>query len=133
MLDARQLHKHIRALDDGDDTVRRQALESLRHHDEQEWATAPLEVSHSLVEALRGQLANGMKQPLARKEVATILGYMGSRSKPALPQLLELLHKDVPDPVRQAAVTALGKMGKEARGAVDQLVDLLADSRPPLS
>jgi len=133
MIDTRQLHKHILALDDGDDTLRRQALESLRHHDEQEWATAPIEVSHSLVKALRGQLQNGMKQPFAQKEVATILGNLGTRSKSALPQLIELLHEGVPDPVRQAAVTALGKIGKEARVAVDQLLQLLANSRPPLS
>src|SRR5216683_1288056 len=133
MLDIRQLHKDILALDDGDDTSKRQALQSLRHHDEQEWATAPIEISHSLVKALRGQLLNGTKQPFARKEVATILGNMGPRSKSALPQLIELLQEGVPDPVRQAAVTALGKIGKEASVAVDQLVQLLANSRPPLS
>ena len=92
MLDIRELQKHILALDDGDDTLRRQALQSLRDHDEQEWAAAPIEVSHSLVKALRGQLLNGMKQPFAQKEVATILGNMGTRSKSALPQLMELLH-----------------------------------------
>src|SRR6266404_3268778 len=133
MLDIRQLHKHILALDDDDNNLRRQALQSLRHHDEQEWATAPIEVSHSLVKALRGQLLNGMKQPFARKEVATILGNMGTRSTSALPQLIELLHEGVPDPVREAAVTALGKIGKEARVAVDQLIQLLAKSRPHLS
>ena len=74
-----------------------------------------------------------MKQPFAQKEVATILGNMGTRSKSALPQLMELLHEGVPDPVREAAVTALGKIGKEARVAVDQLVQLLANARPALS
>jgi HEAT repeat protein len=133
MLEIRQLHKHILALDEGDDTLRREALQSLRHHDEQEWAAAPIEVSHSLVKALRGRLVNGMKQSFAQKEVVTILGNMGTRSKSAVPQLIELLHEGVPDPVRQAAVTALGKIGKEARVAVDQLVQLLADSRPSLS
>jgi HEAT repeat protein len=132
MLDLRQLDKHIRALDNGDDTLRRQALQSLRHHDEQEWATAPLEVSHSLVKVLKGQLLNGMKHPFAQKDVATILGNLGTRSTSALPQLMELLHEGVPDPVRQAAVTALGKIGKEAHVAVDHLVQLLATSRPPL-
>src|SRR5207237_585437 len=83
MLDIRQLHKHLLALDEGDDTVRRQALQSLRHHDEQEWASAPIDVSHSLVKALRGQLLNGMKQPLAQKDVATILGNLGP--VPSLP------------------------------------------------
>ncbi len=133
MLDIPQLHKHILALADGDDTVRRQALQSLRHHDEQEWAAAPMEATHSLVEALKGQLLNGMKQPFAQKEAATILGNLGARSRSALPQLIELLHEGVPDLVREAAVTALGKIGKEARVAVGQLVQLLANSRPALS
>jgi HEAT repeat protein len=133
MLDIRQLDKHILALDNDDDTLRRQALQSLRHHDEQEWATAPIEVSHSVVKVLKGQLLSGMKHPFAQKDVATILGNMGTRSTSALPQLIELLHEGVPDPVRQAAVTALGKIGKEARVAVDQLVGLLAASRPSLA
>jgi HEAT repeat protein len=133
MLDIRQLDKHILALDNGDDTLRREALQSLRHHDEQEWATAPIEASHSVVKVLKGQLLNGIKHPFAQKDVATILGNIGTRSKSALPQLIELLHEGVPDPVRQAAVTALGKIGKEARVAVDELVRLLATSRPPLS
>ena len=133
MLDIGQLHQQILALADGDDTLRRQTLQSLRQHDEQEWATAPIDVGHSLVKVLRGQLVNGIKQPFAQKDVATILGNLGSRSKSALPELMELLHEGVPTPVRQAAVTALGKIGKEASVAVDQLVQLLANSRPPLS
>jgi HEAT repeat protein len=133
MLDIPQLRKHILALDDGDDTVRRETLESLRQHDEQEWATVPIEVTHSLVKALKGQLLNEMKHTFVQKEMATILGNLGPRSKSAFPQLMELLHEGVSDPVRGAAVTALGKMGKEARVAVDQLVGLLANCRPVLS
>jgi HEAT repeat protein len=133
MLDIPQLHQHILALDDGDDAVKRQALQALRHHDEKEWAAAPTEVSQSIVKALKGQLLNGMKQPFAQKEVATILGNMGRLSKSAIPQLIELLNEGVPDPVREAAVTALGKIGKDAKGAVDQLVQLLANSRPALT
>src|SRR5438552_13569096 len=133
MLDVRQLHKHILALDNGDDTLRRQALQSLRHHEEHEWAAAPIRVSQCLVKALQDQLLKEPKQPLAQKEVATILGNLGTRSKSVVPQLIELLHEGVPDAVRQAAVTALGKIGKEARVAVDQLLQLLATSRPPLS
>jgi len=133
MLDIPQLHKDILALDDADATVRRQAFQSLRQHDEKEWATVPGEVSHSLITALKEQLLNGMKQPSAQKEAATILGNMGSCSKSALPQLLELLREGVPDPVREAVVTALGKIGKEAKVAVGQIVQLLANSRPALS
>lgn len=133
MLDQRQLQKHTLALEDGDVAVRRQALQSLRDHDEREWATVPVVVLHPLVEALKGQLLDGAKQPSAQKDVATILGNMGPRSTSALPQLLELLHEGVPDLVREAAATALGKMGKEARTAAGQLVQLLANARPALS
>jgi len=133
MLDKRQVHNHILVLQSGEDTSRRETLQSLLHHDEEEWATAPIEACHSLVDALQGLLLNGMMQPLARKQAATILGNLGSRSKDALPQLIELLHEGVPDPVREAAVIALGKIGKEARVAVDQLVQLVANSRPALS
>ena len=124
MLDVRQLRSHILALDDRDDALRRQALHSLRDHDEQEWATAPIEVSHSLVKALRSQLLNGGKQPFAQKEVVTILGNMGSRAKSALPQLIELLGEDVPGPVRQAAIHALGNIGCADNGVRSALVDL---------
>jgi HEAT repeat protein len=133
MHDLPQLHRHILALDSGDETARRQALQSLRQHDEQAWATAPLEECESLVQALKGQLRSGMKRPSAQKEAATILGNLGPRSRSALPQLLELLREGVGEQVREAAATALGKMGKEARAAVGALVQLLADSRPALS
>jgi len=132
MLDLRQLHKHIAAVTDGDDTIAREALQSLRLHDEQEWATVSMEVIHSVIKALKCQLSRGVKQALALKEAAAILGNIGPRAKTALPQLMELLNEGVPDPVREAAVTALGRIGKEARVAVDQIVGLLANSRPGL-
>jgi len=133
MLDLRQLNKYILAIDDGDDPSRQQALQALRQYDEQEWASAPSEVCQAVVKALRGQLRNGIKQPVAQKDIAIILGKLGRRSKSALPQLLELLREGVADSVREAAVTALGKLGKDAAGAVEQLVQLLANSRPALS
>jgi HEAT repeat protein len=57
---------------------------------------------------------------------------VGPLSRSALPQLIELLHEGVPDPVREAAVIALGKIGQEAKGAVGHLVELLAKARPAL-
>ena len=133
MLDTSQLQKQIQAIDNGDETVKKQALQALRQHDEQAWAAAPAEACNSVIKALKSQLLNGVKQPLALKEVAIILGNMGARSKSLLPQLIDLLKDGVPDPVREAAVTALGKLGKEAKVAVDQVVHLLANSRPALS
>ena len=133
MLDIRQLHQHITELENGDDAVKRQALLSWRHHNEQEWGTAPIEVRGGVIEALKAHLLHGTKQPSAQKDVATILGNMGPLSKSAVPQLIELLHESVPDLVREAAATALGKIGKEAKVAVDQLVQLLEKSRPALT
>ena len=133
MLEIRQLHQHILALESGDDAVRRQALQSLRGHNEQEWGTIPVEASQVLVKALKGQLLHATKQPFAQKEAATILGDMGPLSKTAVPQLMELLNDGVPDAVREAAAIALGKIGKEAKTAVDQLIQLLAHSRPALT
>jgi HEAT repeat protein len=133
MLDLSQLNKYLEALDDKDGAVRHQALQSLRHHEEQEWASAPVAVTQSLVKALKGQLLHGTPQPSAQKEVATILGNMGPLSKSVVPQLTELLQDGVPDPVREAAATALGKIGKEAKAALDRLIDLLGKSRPALT
>src|SRR4051794_37959380 len=102
MLDISQLQKHILALEDVDDTSRRQSLQSMRDHTEQEWATVPDPVIHALVKTLKDQLLGVIKQPLVQKEIATILGNMGTRSKFALPQLIDLLHEGVPDHVREA-------------------------------
>jgi HEAT repeat protein len=132
MLDS-QLQKHILALDDGDDAPRREALQALRQHNEQEWATVPPEISHSLVKALTRQLRTGTSAPLVQRDAATVLGNIGPRSKSALPQLIELLRDGLPSFVREAAVSALGKIGQEARSAVAPLVRLLANSRTTLS
>jgi HEAT repeat protein len=133
MLDIPQLQRHLLALDHGDETARRQALQSLRQHDEQAWAAVPVEECDSLVEALKGQLLSGRKQPSAQKEVATVLGNLGPRCRSALPQLLDLLREGTGEQVREAAAIALGKMGKEAKAAVDDLILLSAHSRPALS
>ncbi|MCI0464740.1 MAG: HEAT repeat domain-containing protein [Gemmataceae bacterium] len=133
MLDLPQLQQHIQALESGDDAVRRQALQALRRHDEQEWATAPAEAMASLLKALTGQRPNGIKHSSAQKEAATILGNMGPRAESAVPRLMDWLEEGVPDAVREAAATTLGQIGKEATAAVDRLVELLAAARPALA
>ena len=133
MVDLRQLQQHMHALTDGDATSALEALQSLRQHDEREWASVPSEVIHPLVKALKGRLVNGMKQVFAQKGAAAILGNLGARSRFALPQLIELLNDGVPDLVRDAAVTALGKMGKDAKGAIEPIICVLAKARPALS
>ena len=129
MLDLRQLRNDLHALDKGDEAACRAALQSLKQHESQDWAAAPLPVINGLVSSLQAQLRNGTKRPSLRHEVATILGNIGPRSEPAVPQLIELLQTRIPDSTCQAAATALGKIGKEAKGAVDQLIVLLANGR----
>src|ERR1700730_17496943 len=103
MLDVSQLQQHLLAVAEGDDAARRQALQSLRAHDEKEWATAPRELTQSLVEALKAQLLKGTKQPFPQKDVVTILGNLGPQSRSAIPQLVELLNSDISDLIREAA------------------------------
>src|SRR5262249_34788306 len=130
MLDQGELHKQARALDGGDDVVRRHAIQALRRHQEADWATAPAAVCQGLVVSLRQQLQNGAGTPLVLRDVATILGNMGARSKAAVPQLIALLREDVPEPVRESAVIALGKFGAEARDAVDGLLEMCKGHGP---
>ena len=124
MLDRGQLHKHVAALDKGDDASRRDAIQALRRHEERDWAAAPVGVCRALVVSLQQQLVGEGKPPVVLKDVATILGNMGPHSKAAVPQLIELLKEGVADPVRESAVIALGKFGAEARDAVEHLVAL---------
>ncbi len=124
MLDLDQLHTNINALDKGDDASRRKAIRSLRHLEQHEWITAPTAVLHSLVLSLQRQLICAERRPFMHKELVTILGNLGPRSKSAVPQLIQLLQEGTPDSVRETAATALGKFGGEARDAVDQLIVL---------
>jgi HEAT repeat protein len=133
MLDIGQLQDNVKVLDKGDEAARRQTIHSLKQHEDKEWETAPPKVIQSLVTVLKKQLSNGTKQPAIRQEVATILGKMGPRSEPAIPQLVELLEEGTPDAICEAAATALGKIGKEARVAVDPLIGLLANRRPSIA
>ncbi|MBI3410915.1 MAG: HEAT repeat domain-containing protein [Planctomycetes bacterium] len=132
MLDAKEIQKHILALNEGDHVAQREAIHFLRHLEPQEWATAPLAVFHSVVGALQQQLRNGTKSPLVYREIATLLGNMGRRAKSVVPQLIELLQEGMPDSVREAAATALGNVGEEARGAVDRLI-VLSDNHTALA
>jgi HEAT repeat protein len=133
MLSVSELHQHILILAGSDDAAKRLALQSLRLHDENDWSAIPVEATHSLVEALQGELLEGTKQPFLQKDIATILGNIGPRAKPALPQLIALLHKDISDSVREAAAIALGKIGNAAKAAVGALVELLKNARPTLT
>jgi HEAT repeat protein len=138
MLDLVQLQQQIQALNKGDETLRREAIRCLKQQEAQDWAGAPPKVVNSLIDSLRQQLPKGqsgeVKPPLVRQEVVTILGNIGPRSEPVIPQLMELLEPGVPDNLREAAAVALGKIGKEARVAVDKLIGVLGpECRVPLA
>jgi HEAT repeat protein len=133
MLNERQIQKHIQALEDGDSATTRQALQTLREYEAGEWAATPTETLQPLVKALKAQLLKGAKQPSVQKDVAAILGNLRGKSRSAVPQLIELLSKGIPDHVRETAAAALGKIGKDARTAAGPLVEVLASARPALS
>jgi len=132
MLEHGQLRRQIQALNSGNEPLRRDAIHALKQHEKTEWEAVPAEITRPLVESLRKQLPksldNGAKPPLFRQEVVTILGNIGPRSEPALPQLVDLLADGVPDGIREAAAAALGRIGKEARVGVDQLIQILNSS-----
>src|ERR1051326_4190522 len=133
MLDLDQVQSDIQSLSDGDEDQRRDALQSLRLHDRQAWASVPLAARKSLVAALPGQLFSGAGRLSAQKDIAAILGNLGPLTRSVLPQLLDLLQAEIPDSVRGAAVTAVGDIGKDAKPAVGRLVELLGASRPALA
>jgi HEAT repeat protein len=117
MLDSVLMEKHLAALQSGPEGPRRQAVHWLRQQDQKDWETVSRPVLHSIVEALRHELAE--KQPINRQtyrqEVAAALGSLGSASRPAILDLTELLEESVPDPVRVAAALALGQIGADDR------------------
>jgi HEAT repeat protein len=127
-----KLQGHIHALASGDATSRREAIDSLKRYEEQEWEAASPKAIQALVESLQRQLASEATQPFLRREIALVLGSMGPRSEAAIPQLRELLQESVPHGIREAAAGALGKIGKKSRSAVDELIVLLSTGRPTL-
>ncbi len=138
MLDLTQLQHDIQALTKGDEPSRREAIRSLKQHDEQEWAKAPLKLVQPLLEMLRNQIPKAssgeVKQPQVRQEIIVLLGNLGPRAEPAVGQLMDLLEPGVSDGVREAAATALGKIGKESKVAVDKLIAVLGpECRVPLA
>jgi len=132
MVDQSRLNKQMQVLKTGDEATRRDVIHALKQHERAEWDVVSDDLVHSLASVLAQHLpknqAAGMKQPLFRQEVVTILGNIGPRSEPALPNLVELLDQGIPDAIREAVATTLGKIGKEARVGVDKLIAVLNSS-----
>lgn len=124
MLDLGTLRRHIQALDKGDAASRRQALLLFKDHDAQAWTTAPVELVPALLESLQRQLRSERKNSFICKEVMIILGNLGARSEPAIPQIIELLQEGNPDGIRDAAAAALGTIGRALsdRGCANERV-----------
>ena len=131
MLDRGQLRHHIQSLNTADKSIWQEAIRSLKGHESQVWATAPLEIVGLLVESLRHRLSGGPEgkgltaSPAFRQEAAILLGMIGPRSASAIPQLIELLKVGNGEGVREAAATALGRIGKPAGAAVGDLIRVL--------
>jgi HEAT repeat protein len=133
MPDLDQLRKCLPGLEHSDEDSRRHILSTLKQLSDQEWHDVPGDLIKGLINALVSQLRAEPKHQVVQKDIATILGRIGARSKPALPQLLELLENGVTHQVREAAVTALGRIGKPARIALEGLLPLVDHARATLS
>jgi HEAT repeat protein len=105
MLDVGLLRHDIKALSD-DDTAKRRAIDSLKHYSQDDWANVPHKVIHPVIESLQHQLQNEANRPLIRQEIVLLLGNMGARAEPVIPQLIELLQDGHPDGVREPAAVA---------------------------
>src|ERR1700722_10702061 len=133
MLDTQELQDQLLALDHVEEASRRQAMQSLKQHDRQAWASVPVNIIHTIVKSLQNRLQGVLGYPSIRQDVATVLGNIGPLAKSAVPELIELLQNGVPDGIRAVTVIALGKIGKEATGAIDPLITLLSKNRPTLA
>ncbi len=131
MLSHVELQKQIQALPKGDMAARREAARLLKQPSEQDWAAVPPDVLAPLVEVLRQQLlpprGDGEKfsAPL-RRDIVAILGNLGARAAPALPELIGLLDGRVMTGLRDEAILTLGKIGASARAAIEKLLPLLS-------
>jgi hypothetical protein len=118
MLDRPQLQQHIRALEGGDETARRQALQSLLQHDGQAWATAPAEAIDPLLKALTSLTLAQLCLQYKRLYAASARLYADAfAAEPKLADDPRASHRY--DAARSAALAAAGK-GEDAAGLDDE-------------
>ena len=67
--------------------ARRDALRSLQQYSAADWESVGDDLTHSVVTSLSGRLLE-KGRPFAQREVATVLGNIGARSKDAIPTTL---------------------------------------------
>jgi HEAT repeat protein len=140
MFESSRARDYVKAISNGKEEARAEAVRSLKALSTKEWLSAPADVVKPLVEALRHQLSgkdgpNGNKLPThVRRDAAYVLGKMGTRATSSVPQLIELLKESEPLALRESAVTALGDIGEPARNAVTPLLAMLTpECRIPLA
>src|SRR5262245_51791570 len=100
-----RLRSQIQGLNSRNENVRRESMQALKQYEPAEWTGVTNDVVKSLISDLRQQLGKNHdgKAPMFRQEIATILGNIGHRAEPAIPQLMELLDDGIPDGVREAS------------------------------
>jgi len=131
MLDHRQIRKHLKDLNDPNESTRGEAVRAFKEHRREHWDEVPDEIVTPMVEALRRQLpkkaAGTGKGSLSfvRQEAIGIMGNIGPRASSAVPSFMELLEEGEAHTVREAAAFALGKIGKDAKPAIDKLISVL--------
>jgi HEAT repeat protein len=103
----------LKALEDGDERVRRRAINVLSEFGVR--ASSPAALIAPLSEALRRD-----REAIGRAFAAGTIGALGPAAAPAVPSLIEALGDRDRD-VREAAAEALGKIGPAARAAVPAL------------
>jgi hypothetical protein len=133
MIDRDRLRQHIQALNSGDEPAVHSALDSLRRYVETDWAALPGGLMDALVSALKDQLAQGSKRAVIRQGILAILANIGAPAESAVPALITLLERGVPERICEDAVIALGRIGEQAAAAAEPLVRLLGHCRAPLA
>ena len=86
MLDVGQLQNHIQVLEQGDEVGSETGHSVVETYDGQESATAPDKVVRLLTSAPKST-SQRLTHPSVRQDAAKILGTIGPRSEPAIPQL----------------------------------------------
>lgn len=133
MLTKNQLARQMQSLDAGDDASRRQILDSLLSQKSEDWRSLPEETITPTRSSLIALLNGDGLHATVRQQIVVLMGNFGEHASPAVPTLVGLLHKGVPESMREAAVRSLAKIGKAAASAVGDMVEVLPDAKPKLA
>lgn len=135
MLDQDQVQAHLQALNTNDKTACQNSIRSLLLHQPDTWANAPDAVVSAVVTSVARLLARYREEKVKslgplRQDAIILLGNIGPRAAPAIPEFTDLLQKGVALNLREVAATTLGKIGQKATVAIDGLIDQLHEDCP---